>query len=126
MGTNFADALAAGPAVYAGAGVGAKPFPLVLTDGTALSASALSTLTNLTKVVIVGGTAAVSAAVEASIKALPGMTIAYRLAGADRTLTASMIGTWETAGLAASGAYGALASLSVHAEHDGKRLHRAW
>jgi putative cell wall-binding protein len=113
VGTNFADALAAGPAVYAGAGVGAKPFPLVLTDGTTLSASATSTLTNLgiTKVVIVGGTAAVSAAVEASIKALPGMTIAYRLAGADRTLTASMIGTWETSGLAASSPYGALASL---------------
>jgi putative cell wall-binding protein len=111
VGTNFADALAAGPAVYAGAA--AKPFPLILTDGTALSASATSTLTNLgiTKVVIVGGTAAVSAAVEASIKALPGITIAYRLAGADRTLTASMIGTWETTGLAASGVYGALASL---------------
>jgi putative cell wall-binding protein len=114
VGTNFADALAAGPAVYAGAGVGAKPFPLVLTDGTTLSASATSTLTNLgiTKVVIVGGTAAVSAAVEASIKALPGITIAYRLAGADRTLTASMIGTWETFGLAASGVYGNLASLA--------------
>jgi putative cell wall-binding protein len=113
-GNNFADALAAGPAVYAGAGVGAKPFPLVLTDGSALSASAKSTLTNLgiTKVVIVGGTAAVSAAVEASIKALPGMTIAYRIAGADRTLTASMIATWETSGLAASGVYGALPSLA--------------
>ncbi len=113
-GNNFADALAAGPAVYAGAGVGAKPFPLVLTDGSALSASAKSTLTNLgiTKVVIVGGTSAVSAAVEASIKALPGMTIAYRIAGADRTLTASMIATWETSGLAASGVYGALPSLA--------------
>jgi putative cell wall-binding protein len=113
VGTNFADALAAGPAVYAGAGVGAKPFPLVLTDGATLSASATSTLTNLgiTKVVIVGGTAAISAAVEASIKALPGMTIAYRLAGADRTLTASMIATWETSGLAASGVYGNLVSL---------------
>jgi putative cell wall-binding protein len=112
VGTNFADALAAGPAVYAGAG--GKPFPLVLTDGGTLSTSATSTLTNLgiTKVVIVGGTAAVSAAVEASIKALPGITIAYRLAGADRTLTASMIGTWETTGLASSGVYGALASLA--------------
>jgi putative cell wall-binding protein len=111
-GTNFADALAAGPAVYAGA-VANKPFPLVLTDGTTLSASAKSTLTNLgiTKVVIAGGTSAISAGVEAAIKALPGITIAYRLAGADRTLTASMIATWETSGLAATSTYGALASL---------------
>jgi putative cell wall-binding protein len=110
-GTNFADALAAGPAVYVGNGT--KPFPLVLTDGTTLSASAVSTLTNLgiTKVVIAGGTSAISAGVEAAIKALPGMTIAYRVAGADRTLTASMIATWETSGLAATSTYGALASL---------------
>jgi len=112
VGTNFADALAAGPASYAGAG--GKPFPLILTDGTTLSASAQSTLVNLgiKNVVIVGGTAAVSAGVEAAIKALPGITIAYRIAGADRTLTASMIATWEVAGLPATSTYGALASLT--------------
>jgi len=114
-GTNFADALAAGPAVYVGQTAG-KPFPLVLTSGTALSPSAQSTLVNLgiSKVVIVGGTAAVSAAVETSIKAL-GITIAYRVAGADRTLTASQIATWETAGLPATSTYGALPSLTFGA-----------
>jgi putative cell wall-binding protein len=110
-GANFADALAAGPAVYAGAAAN-KPFPLVLTSGTALSASAQSTLVNLgiKNVVIVGGTSAVSAAVETAIKAL-GINIAYRIAGADRTLTAQLIATWETQGLPATATYGAAASL---------------
>jgi len=113
-GTNFADALAAGPASYAGNTVaGGKPFPLILTDGTTLSASAQSSIVNLgiRNVVIVGGTSAVSAAVETAIKALPGVTISYRIAGADRTQTAAQIATWETQGLAATSTYGALASL---------------
>jgi putative cell wall-binding protein len=91
VGSNFADALSVAPTVVS------KKYPLVLTDGTVLSASAQSTLVNLgiKNVLIVGGTSAVSAAVEASIKAL-GITIAYRIAGADRTVTAQMIATWET------------------------------
>jgi putative cell wall-binding protein len=91
VGSNFADALSVAPTVVS------KKYPLVLTDGVALSASAQSTLVNLgiKNVIIVGGTAAVSAAVEASIKAL-GITINYRIAGTDRTLTAQLIATWET------------------------------
>jgi putative cell wall-binding protein len=91
VGSNFADALSVAPAVVS------KKYPLVLTDGAALSSSAQSSLVNLgiTNVIIVGGTSALSATVEASIKAL-GITINYRIAGADRTLTAQMIATWET------------------------------
>ena len=115
VGSNFADALAVAPVVVT------KKVPLVLTDGTTLSASASSTLVNLgiKNVIIAGGTAAVSAAVEASIKAL-GITIAYRLAGADRTLTASMVATYETTALAtaafpATTAYAALNGLAMNA-----------
>jgi len=114
VGTNFADALAVAPVVVT------KKFPLVLTDGAALSASATSTLVNLgiKNVIIVGGTAAVSAAVEASIKAL-GITIAYRIAGADRTQTASSIATYETTAtatvaFAATSAYAALNGLGLN------------
>jgi putative cell wall-binding protein len=91
VGSNFADALSVAPTVVS------KKYPLVLTNGPSLSASAQSTLVNLgiKNVIIVGGTSAVSAATEASIKAL-GITIAYRIAGADRTVTAQMIATWET------------------------------
>jgi len=106
-GQNFADALAVGPAVYN------KSLPLVLTGTGSLDANAQSTLVNLGihSVIIVGGTSAISAAVETAIKALPGVTIAYRIAGADRTLTASQIATWETQTLPATTAYAALGSL---------------
>jgi ell wall binding domain 2 (CWB2) len=114
VGSNFADALAAAPVIVT------KKFPLVLTDGGTLSAAATSTLVNLgiRNVLIVGGTSAVSAAVEASIKAL-GITIAYRIAGADRTLTASSIATYETTGtgtaaFAATSAYAALNGLGLN------------
>jgi putative cell wall-binding protein len=115
VGSNFADALAIAPVVVN------KKFPLVLTNGPSLSASAQSTLVNLgiKNVIIVGGTAAVSAATEASIKAL-GITIAYRIAGADRTLTASMIATYETtapittAAFPATSAYSALNGLALN------------
>ena len=106
-GQNFADALAVGPAVYN------KAFPLVLTGTGSLDANAQSTLVNLGihTVIIVGGTSAISAAVETAIKAIPGVSIGYRIAGADRTLTASQIATWETQTLPATTAYAALGSL---------------
>jgi putative cell wall-binding protein len=111
VGSNFADALSVAPVVVA------KKFPLVLTNGPSLSAAAQSTLVNLgiKNVVIAGGTSAVSAATEASIKAL-GITIAYRLAGADRTVTAQDVAMWETATTAtvafpATTAYAALNGL---------------
>jgi len=110
VGTNFADALAIGPVVYK---TGA---PLVLTDGGSLTPSAASTLQNLgvSSVIIVGGTSAVSTAVETAITAL-GITVKYRFAGADRTGTASEVATYETSAstsaLPASGSYAALAGL---------------
>jgi putative cell wall-binding protein len=104
-GLNFADALAVSPIVYA------EGYVLVLTDPNTLSASAQSTLINLgiRHVVIVGGTSAVSSSVESTIKGLNGgITIDYRVAGADRTSTAATIATWATAGLPATSSYGAL------------------
>jgi len=96
-GLNFADALSVGPAAYRGNGTANNQIPLVLTDGATLSPSAASTLTNLgvTHVTIVGGTSAVSTAVETAIKGL-GITVDNRLAGADRTQTAAQIAAWET------------------------------
>jgi putative cell wall-binding protein len=108
-GVNFADALAIGPAVWD------QTFLMVLTDSSSLSASAQSTLVNLgvSNVLIVGGTSAVSANVESQIKAL-GITVSYRIQGADRTQTAAQIAKWETGGvgaLPATSAYGALDGL---------------
>jgi len=109
-GTNFADALSIGPVVYK---TGA---PLVLTDPGTLTPSAASTLQNLgvSSVIIVGGTSAVSTAVETAITNL-GITVKYRFAGADRTSTAAQVATYETSAstsaLPASGSYAALAGL---------------
>jgi putative cell wall-binding protein len=93
-GQNFADALAVGPAVYDSGD------PLILTTGTALSDSAKLTIQSLgiTDVTIVGGTSAVSTAVETALTNL-GVTIDERLSGADRTQTAAAIATWEVANL---------------------------
>ena len=81
-GTAFADALAAGPVAYDG-------LPLILTDGTTLSASAAGALTDndITQVIIIGGTAAVSDGVKTSIEALGIFT--GRISGADRYATAT-------------------------------------
>jgi len=81
-GSAFVDALAVGPVAYDG-------FPLILTDGTTLSADARGTLTDndITQVIIVGGTAAVSDAVKTSIEALGIST--GRISGADRYATAT-------------------------------------
>jgi len=85
-GANFADALAIGPVVYK------TGDPLILTDSGALNANAKSTLQSLgiTDVTIVGGTSAVSTAVETALTNM-GITIDARLAGADRTQTAAAI-----------------------------------
>ena len=81
-GASFADALAAGPASYNG-------IPLILTDGAALSASATSALTanGITQVIIIGGVAAVSDAVRATIESR-GIFV-ERISGADRYATAT-------------------------------------
>jgi putative cell wall-binding protein len=105
-GDNFADALAVGPAIYQ------TGDPLILTDGQALSPSATTTITDLGihSVIIVGGTNAVSTAVESALTA-DGVAVKYRIAGADRTQTAADLATWETTGLAAVGSYAALGGL---------------
>ena len=95
-GTGFADALAVGPEVVN------QKFGLVLTNPTSLTPAAAASLGMYKAVVIVGGTGAVSANVETQIKAL-GLTVAYRLAGTDRTQTAQAIANWATLGVPAVG-----------------------
>lgn len=108
-GANFADALSASPAIAA------KHYPLILTTPNALSPTASATITALgvKNVIILGGTSAVSTTVETAVKALPGVTVLQRLAGADRTQTAAQIATWETQGVAA-GSYTALPALGFN------------
>ncbi len=105
-GASFADALAAGPALYA------TGYPLVLAPSTGLTASIKSTLTTLgaTHAIILGGTAAVSAQVESQLTTM-GIQVDQRIAGADRTATAAAIAAWETAGIAAASPYRGLNSL---------------
>ena len=105
-GDSFADALAVGPIVYA------EDIPLVLTNSTFLSPSALQSLKDLQvkNVIVVGGTAAVSPAVETAITAA-GFKVEYRIAGADRTGTAAQIATWASNGLPLTPTYQPLASI---------------
>jgi putative cell wall-binding protein len=112
-GAGFADALAVGPILYD------QGYPLVLTDPNNLVAAARQTLTDLqlTHVIIVGGTAAISAGVEAALTAA-GITIDYRIAGADRTQTAAMIATWARSGLPLTSTYPVLAGLPGWAERS--------
>jgi hypothetical protein len=89
-GEGFADALAAGPASYE------HHLPILLTTSGTLSPSARQGITDLgiQKVVILGGTAAVSTAVETQVKAITGVSTVERLGGADRTATATKVGQW--------------------------------
>lgn len=88
-GTGFADAIAASPLAYA------SKVPLLLTAPTALSSQARQGLVELgiQRVLILGGTAAVSQAVEDSVRGLPANVT--RLAGSDRTETAVAIANYE-------------------------------
>ncbi len=90
-GEKFADALSVGPIVAN------NHYPLVLTPTAALGSAASTTLTALgiTHADIAGGTSAVSTSVETAVKGL-GITIDNRLAGADRTETASQVADWAT------------------------------
>ena len=85
---NFADAVSASPAAYAGDSNG-KVHPVLITPADSLAAETKAAITSLkaTQVVILGGTAAVSAAVEAEIDAMIGVSV-IRVAGADRYATA--------------------------------------
>jgi len=90
-GSDFADAMSAGPISFGDDDYG---FPLVLTTPNTLSPVAALTLTNLDidRVIIVGGEAAVSAGVVASLEALDIDVI--RLAGANRYETAIQVLLW--------------------------------
>ncbi len=95
-GEVFADALSAAP--YAHGNGNDIGFPLVLTTGGALSASAADTMRNLDieQAVIVGGTAAVSTAAEQAIQALGVKTI--RISGPDRYITNAVLNGWAQYG----------------------------
>lgn len=98
-GEGFADALAAAPAV-AGAAIGSTrlgALPLVLTTGAALSPTALSQLTGngITQVLLIGGTGAISPTTAAQVQAA-GIAV-YRIGGADRYETASLLAAFERA-----------------------------
>lgn len=86
-GTNFADALAAGPVTYR------EGFPLVLTDGTAasLTASAKAALVenDITQVLVLGGTAAIKVEVATELTDM-GIQV-LRIEGADRYATATKL-----------------------------------
>jgi hypothetical protein len=95
-GTNFPDALAAGVRSYS------RGIPMILTDPAALSPEARQTLRDLQtqQVYIIGGTAAVSQAVQDElVKATQdgglGLAVA-RISGADRLQTAVAIHAWAT------------------------------
>jgi putative cell wall-binding protein len=105
-GDNFADALAIGPIAYS------QAIPLVLTDPATLSASALQSLKDLQvkHVIIIGGTSAVSTAVESALTSA-GFTVEYRIAGEDRTMTAASIAQWAANGLPVTPKYQALAAV---------------
>ncbi|HZV25434.1 MAG TPA: cell wall-binding repeat-containing protein, partial [Acidothermaceae bacterium] len=99
-GEQFADALSVGPAVYV------SGYPLVLTPKAGLAVSTKAALSALgaKSAIILGGTSAVSANVEAQLKSL-GIVVWTRLAGTDRTQTAAQIATWEVMGIAGTTAY---------------------
>jgi putative cell wall-binding protein len=88
-GTDFPDALAAGPAAAHFAG----PTILVPGSGASLDAATTSLLTTLkvTTARIAGGTAVVSTGIENALKTVPGVTTVKRNSGADRYATAVAI-----------------------------------
>ncbi len=83
---TFPDALGAGPIAYA------EHFPVILTSPTALSSQALATITALgiQQLLIVGGTGAISASVEAAANAAGAATL-ERFAGVDRSDTSHLL-----------------------------------
>lgn len=84
-GERFPDALTGGPLAYQSA------FPMLLTSKSLLSEGAKTAIDGLgiEQVVILGGTGAISAEVEAEVEAL-GVDV-RRVAGTDRTVTATRI-----------------------------------
>jgi putative cell wall-binding protein len=85
-GQDFPDALGAGPVSYA------LKFPVILTEGQTLSLQATATLRNLSiqQVIILGGTGAIAAGVEAAVNAM-GISTLARIAGVDRSNTSTLL-----------------------------------
>lgn len=110
-GGNYADALAAGPALYA------SGYPLVLVPPSGLGPAQRATLTALgaTSAIILGGTNAISSDVEQQLTTM-GIQVVQRIAGADRTQTASKIAAWETDGMPMAVPYIGLPSLGFTAQ----------
>ncbi len=109
-GLDFPDAVSAGPMAYGGTNTkvngNGEGFPLLLTDPTTLSPQVVQAIQDnaITQVLIPGGPAAVSDAVQAQLQALGVATV--RFSGIDRTDTAAKIAAFETAsatGLVSSG-----------------------
>ncbi len=101
-GLNFPDALAAGAAAYVG------HLPILLTDPSTLSSSASSAITSLSvaNVIIMGGTNAVSTAVETAVQALTvgGVHVTTaRQQGSTRFGTATAMDALEVTPVAAGG-----------------------
>jgi putative cell wall-binding protein len=92
-GLNFPDALSVGP-VAAG-----RQMPLIITRGTTLGTEENAQLSDFSpaNIVIAGGTAVVSQAIQDNLVAR-GFNV-YRLGGADRTLTAALVAKWATVGV---------------------------
>jgi len=88
-GENFPDALGAAPVSYA------EGFPIILTQSQSLAPQASATLLALgiQQVLILGGTSAVSAAVESAVNAM-GIPTLQRFAGADRSGTSALLAQW--------------------------------
>lgn len=103
-GQDFADALSSGPATWGVMGGGAVtgPLPLILTRSGSLSPDASSQIDafGIEHGVIVGGTSAVSSAVETAIVGKGASTA--RLAGDNRYDTATEVANWITSGSAAT------------------------
>lgn len=87
-GLGFPDALVAGPLAYR------AKFPILITDPASLSSQTRSALTGLgiKRVLVAGGTAAVSAGAEQQLRSL-GITV-QRLAGTNRSATAVAVATY--------------------------------
>jgi hypothetical protein len=135
-GANFPDALAAGPLAFNGSdfdggslapgglasggfGTDGAGYPLILTDPNSLSSTAANALQNLAikNVLVMGGSAAVSAAVVTAVQALNGGIKTLQFAGANRNDTASQFATyisWSYGDPPASGTTACAAGAAVN------------
>jgi len=89
-GFTYVDALASGAMSYS------QNFPVLLVNADSVPSSTSSAISSLgiKKVIIAGGTAAVSSAVQSTLESATGNP-ALRLAGVNRNDTAAQIGTYE-------------------------------